>query len=490
MAKASLVILASATIILTTLAGCAGGPKASQGIAVDPANAAIPLLNDVQSILNASLANVAGPMVFTQSIVDAAITYGSDLYEPTMEVSENGIIYVTGHTIGVDTTGAPVFMSKDNGKSWSQLPFFQTLTMPADLPGATPPVSDEIFLVAGDNGWLWGVDITLATFPVNGWSNDGAQHSYFNPNAYDEQQVALQAGNCIAAPAKDRPWAAYADDTLLMVSNPASGPAQIGVLPVPPTQAIPAQPPLPVGAGAVSGGGWWNLCAGTGFRPADCQIPGVPDMHRDGTFAVPQRCDGSLYLITGNKANVMATQIQEMFPLTSGMEITSLYGHAAFDQEGTLFVGITNNTSPNKDGNRTGQIRFAASQDRGQTFEHQTYVTGLGAPVRHLYIDSNKFGPGALVVWALNGTTVNAQNVTTAFDWYAGHLQIDDNGTPVLENAFLIIDEGPMPSAHVTGAAVGPDGRGYTATFQSAARGGTPISVWIQESGPTLPATN
>jgi hypothetical protein len=462
-------------------AGCLDGtPTPASG--VDVGRSDLGIGGDVRKILDDSLANIEGPMVFVESVVTAAITYAADLYEPTMEVSESGVIYVTGHTIAADTTGAPVFMSKDNGATWTQLPFFQSVKMPGDLPGGTPPPSDEVFLVAGDNGWLWGVDITLATFPVNGWSNDGAALSYHNPNAYDEHRAALQAAECVAAPVKDRPWSAYADNTLLMVSNPAAGPVQIGILPVPPA--------TPVGIGATVAGGWWNLCAGPGQKTTDCSIPGVPDMHKDGSFAVPQRCDGALYLVLGNKAKIQDTRLVRLFDHTTGNEITSVYGHAAYDKEGTLFVGITNNTAPGPGINRTGQIKVAASLDRGQTFQERTFVIGYGAPVRHFYVDANKFGPGALMVWAVNGTTVNAQNVSTAFDYYAAHLHVDETGMPVLKNAYLIIDEGPAPSAHVTGAAAGPDGRSYTATFKSAARGGTPISVWIQESGPRLPVSS
>ncbi|MGB0652612.1 MAG: hypothetical protein ACPGQL_05380 [Thermoplasmatota archaeon] len=443
---------------------------------------------DVQALLADALANGLAPMLFNESVVDAAVSLTNDLYEPTIEVSDEGTLFITGHTAVVDTTGAPVYGSWDDGATWEQLPFTRDLMMPGDLPGATPPVTDEIFLVAGDDGYLYGVDITLATFPVNAWNDDGRFHAYFNPNAYDEHQVALQADQCTAAPLKDRPWAAYADGALLMVSNPAAGPAQIGILDVP-------SGPLglfetPYGVGATTGGGKWNVCAGIGYHTADNAIPGIPDMRDDGLFAVPQRGGDALYLTLGNKMDIFNLDVVEVFPHTTGGEITSVYGQAAFDADGTLFVGISNNTAEDSAGIRTGQMRFAVSLDNGSSFVDRTFVVGdVGQGVRHFYMDGNRFGPGVFVVWAIDGDEVNEDGDATTFDWFAGHIQVGAAGEPVLVNPYMIIDEGPMPSAHVTGAAVGPDGRGYTAMYVDQGPGGTPLSMFIQQDGPVMPVT-
>lgn len=426
-------------------------------------------------------------MQFEQRVVTAASTFANDLYEPTLEVSSTGAVYITGHTIAVDTTGAPVFVSKDDGLTWAQLPFFGSTTMPGNLHGATPPPSDEIFLVAGDDGWLYGVDITLATFPVNAWSGDGAELSYHNPNAYDEFQSALQAADCTATPAKDRPWAAYANGTLLMVSNPAAGPAQVGVLPVPPGPLGLGAAPAPLGLGATSGGGKWNMCAGPGYKSTDCSIPGIPDIRGDGTFVVPQRCGGRVFLTVGNAVDVMDVDLVPVLPTTTGGEITSVYGIAAFDGNGDLFVGITNNTTPDKADNRTGNLRIALSLDGGRTFAERTFTTGYAAPIVHFYMDANDFGPGALAVWATPGSGRNAEGEVSAWDWYAGHVQAGADGLPTMENVYLALDEGPMPSAHVTGAGVGPDGRAYLAMFEGTEFGGTPLSVLVQTAGPRLP---
>ena len=473
--------------LVAVLAGCAGNPER---LTSDQQAGQIPLATDVPSLFNLTVAR-GTPLVFEESVVSAAVSLASDLYEPTMEVSPNGTIFITGHTAVVDTTGAPVYGSWDDGKTWSQLPFTRDLRMPGDAPGATPPITDEIFLVAGDDGWLYGVDITLFTFPVNAWSEDGRMHSYFNPNAYDEYQVALQASECAATPLKDRPWAAYGGGKLLMVSNPAAGPAQIGVLDVPsgPAGLVPA----PYGVGATTGGGRWNVCAGVGYHSADNAIPGIPDMRPDGLFAVPQLGGGSLggtrylYLITGNANHIFDVDVHSVFPSTSGGEITSRYGQAAFDAAGDLFVGVTENVRVNESDpqnlNRTGQLHFAVSTDDATTFQDRVFVTGPGA-VRHFYMDGNRFGPGAFVVWAVDGNTTDDEGNVTAYDWYAAHAYVSSDGNPVLENVSLIIDEGPQPSAHVTGAALGPDGRGYTAMYTE---GATPLSVYVQRSGPAMP---
>lgn len=483
-------LLVGLTLAAALFAGCVQDDDTPSGPAGNDD------LAPLGAVVNLTLPLVVDAMTFLESTVDAAVDFTGDLYEPTMEVCADGSIYITAHTILVDTTGAPVFGSHDGGATWAQLPLGPMgISSPGPVQGATPPPSDEIFLACGDDGWLYGGDITLATFPVNGWSGNGAELAYHNPNAYDEAEVrdASTESGCVPAPAKDRPWVAYSNGTLLMVSNPASGPAQIGTLEVPPM--------LPVSLGATVGGGSWNLCAGPGGLPASCNIPGIPDMRADGQFAVPQRCQGRLYLVTGNKADIEAVSLVEVFDHTSGGEITSVYGIAAYDAAGTLFVGISNNTAPDDDGNRTGQMRFAASLDGGETFQERVFVTGEGAHLRHFYMDANDFGPGALVVWAVDGEK-DAEGNSDAYDWYMGHLQVDADGRPVLENVHLAIDEGPQPSAHVTGAAVGPDGRAYTAMYRSSSTqvappfgpnvptpNHTPLSVFIQVDGPVLPVT-
>ncbi len=459
-------------LLLTTamlLAGCIGAIDGSDDD-LDQAST-----TDLPEVIPVTVEQV---LAFEESVVDAAIGYTNDLYEPTMEVSDNGIIYVTGHTILVDTTGAPVFMSPDDGETWEQLPFAASAQMPAGIHGATPPPSDEIFLTAGDDGWLYGVDITAATFPVNAWSGDGAEHAYHNPNAYDRVE-ATAAGPCSAASLNDRPWGTYADGKLLMVNNPGGGPMQIGAMDVPPATYAGAP-------GNPATGPTWNTCASSGGY-----IPGIPDMRDDHFFAVPQTEDGKLHVVTGNAADVFDVEQRHVFDVTNAGNGTSNYGQVVFDQDGTLFVGIRNNTAeevqregplgPTTARNPVdGQLKLAVSTDDGETFE--TRVFGLDAPATSIYMDGNMAGPGALLTWA--------QDDEEGTDWYAAHLFVGQDGAPVVDNATLLIDDGPPPSAHVQGAAAGPDGRAYMVTFHGGytpADRATPIHVWIQQDGPTLP---
>jgi hypothetical protein len=404
---------------------------------------------------------------FTTQVVDAAVGYTSDLYEPTMEVSDNGVIYVTGHTILVDTTGAPVFMSHDDGDSWEQLPFFESAQMPAGIHGATPPPSDEIFLTAGEDGWLYGVDITAATFPVNAWENDGERHAYHNPNAYDRAD-ATTSGECGAVSLNDRPWGEAQNGKLLMVSNPGTGAVQIGAMDVAPDDQVdePGNPAT---------GPQWNMCAGE-----TTYIPGIPDMREDHFFAVPYQAGEQLKLATGNANNVNSIDTKTAFNFTTTGGGTSNYGQVVFDDEGTMFVGIRNNTEENADGERTGQLKLAASTDEGDTFE--TLILQPGAPTTSIYMDGNMHGSGALLTWAQEGDD--------GTDWYAAHLSIDDEGNPVVENVSLALDEGPPPSAHVQGAALGPDGSAHMIMYYggySAADRANPLEVLVRDGGPTVP---
>ncbi len=452
-------LLAVLVLAVTAFAGCAGtdAPDTSETDTPDvtPPAALPPVVNATVDIV----------YNFTTSVVDAAVSFAADLYEPTMEVSDNGVIYITGHTIGADTTGAPVFMSKDDGATWTQLPFAGPATLPSPIHGATPPPSDEIFLVSGDDGWLYGVDITLATYPVNMWSGDGAELAYHNPDAYDFVQA--RTSPCALTSLNDRPWAAYANGTLLMVNNPGGGPVQVGVMAVPPTIPVGGPTVGPVGA-------QWNLCASPGGS-----IPGIPDIRDDGLFAVPQVQGGELIVVTGNKADIMDVEVKTVFEFNNGGTITSNYGQAVFDEDGTLFIGIANNTDADDDGTRGGTFKLASSTDGGQTFLDRTFTTS--GVVQSFYMDGNMAGSGALITWAVPGETGGRS------DWYVGHAFLDTEGRPVVKNVGLAVDEGPGPSAHVTGAAVGPDGRAYLAGFEGTGTGGTPLRVFVQGTGPALP---
>lgn len=462
----------------TALAGCVNVPDET------PTAAAV-ALDPVTSLLPVTVENV---MTFAQSVVSPAIGLATDLYEPTMEVSDTGTIYVAGHTVLVATTGTPAYFSNDDGKTWEPLPFAGPLQTPPPGQGSQPPPGDEGFIVAGENGQAWMADIYAAGFSITGWCDNGATQCYDNRQAYD--RLATLTAPCGAqASLNDRPWAAYADGSLLLVNNPGGGPMQIGVMDVPPAG------PVGIGGGMASvNGPTWNLCASEGGW-----IPGIPSMRADGLFAVPQMTGDdeldTLTVVIGNKADIFAVETKVAFPVTSVGSGTSNGGRVAFDKQGTLFVGAKNNTRGEERetsgllGGGTvvdpgmGRFVLAVSTDDGQTFRNATFE--VGTPVQSLYLDGNMAGEGALVSWSQVGETEGRA------DWYVAHVFVGADGAPELRHVTLAVDEGPQYSAHVMGAAAGPDGRAYFLNFDELPPeehlGGTPMSVWIQQDGPKLP---
>ncbi len=97
-------------------------------------------------------APVESAMMNFTTYVLPAIHQGHGLYEPTIDVSSSGILYVSAHTTGVDAGGAPSYYSKDDGKTWLTLPVAVSGSAPASSQQGTPPPSDEIFIVAGNDG--------------------------------------------------------------------------------------------------------------------------------------------------------------------------------------------------------------------------------------------------------------------------------------------------------------------------------------------------
>jgi hypothetical protein len=464
-------LLAAALLGSLAFAGCADDddpPASLPGL--DEPLPHVPVVNVTALV---GLPNAT--MTFTNSIVLPAIGIAADLYEPTMEVSDTGTIYVAAHVIAAATTGTPAWYSNDDGATWEQLPFVGPVSSPLPT-GSQPPPGDEGFIVAGDNGQAWMADIYAAGFSVSGWCNDGGELCYDNRQAYD--RATATTGFCsdgidpqftTAASLNDRPWAAYGGGWMLLVNNPGGGPMQIGALQVP--------PPTPVGLFDPVTGPEWNLCA-----TEDGSIPGIPDMRADGFFAVPQSRSGGdvsvLQVVTGNISNIFDVEVREPIRYTNTGSGTSNGGRIAFDLDGDLFVGIRNNTEQEK-----GGFIIAVSQDDGVSWANVTFRTDT--PLQSLYLDSNMMGPGVLVTWSQVGGSQGTA------DWYVGHLFIGPNGEPVLENANLVVDDGPPYSAHVMGAAAGPDGRAYFVMFDEDPLpqyvGSTPISVWIQQDGPTLP---
>ncbi|HUR62465.1 MAG TPA: hypothetical protein VM286_08905 [Candidatus Thermoplasmatota archaeon] len=471
-------LLTVSLLCLLALAGCMQ-PKDA------PAAGGLPTTVPEATTEIARLVETAGKvaMTFTQSVVTPAKGLGSDLYEPTMEVSDTGTLYVAAHVIGAATTGTPAYYSNDDGATWKVLPMAGPVAVPSPGQGSQPPPGDEGFIVAGDGGQAWMADIYAAGFSVTGWCDDGARECYDNRYAYDRvQSTTTSCGDgarpdqgTTAASLNDRPWAAYAKGTLLLVNNPGGGPMQIGVMKVPPA--------TPVGLFDPVTGPKWNLCASP-----DGWIPGVPAMRPDLFFAVPQiagsGADQRLTIVTGNAASIGTTQVRDAFPVTSASGGTSNGGRTAFDATGTLFVGAYNNTKADAKDGKSGHFILATSTDSGGSFRNVTFATT--SPLQSLYLDSNLKGAGALLTWSQVGSTEGRA------DWYVAHVFVGPNGEPELRNVNLAVDEGSPYSAHVMGAAVGPDGRAYFVNFKDASdplqyAGSTPLSVWVQQDGPTLP---
>lgn len=473
-------LVALTLLALVALAGCVADK------APVPASDTSPL-PDVSALVPVQVEDV---MTFRQSVVSEAVGAAQDLYEPTMEVSDTGAIYVAAHVIGAATTGTPSWVSTDEGAHWKQMPVVGPVSLPGVVQGGQPPPGDEGFFVAGDDGRVWMADIYAAGFSVTGWCDDGGSQCYDNRQAYDRAKSTTEfcadgtdPNASTAASLNDRPWAAYSYGVgkLLLVNNPGGGPMQLGMLDIPPATPVGAMDPVT--------GPTWNLCSSPGG-----DIPGVPAMRGDGLFAVPQSISGGagkpahMQVVTGNIANIFDTKTRVAFDFTSSAGGTTNGGRTAFDKSGTLFVGAYNNTEAGTDDVRHGRFILAASTDGGESFLNVTF--NVTSPMRSLYLDSNPWGDGVLLTWSQLGSTNFDGNNADKSDWYVAHVRLGADKRPVVSDVSLAVDEGPHSAAHVMGAALGPDGRAYFVNFADTPLQGyvlsNPISVWIQQDGPTL----
>jgi hypothetical protein len=428
------------------------------------------------------------PMNFTTHRLPA-VHQGHGLYEPTIDASPEGTLYVSAHSAGIGVAPAPGYVSRDGGATWSALAVAGSAALPPQTQGSAPLFSDEMFIVAGEDGQAWGVDINVRDYMVLGWCDDGADLCYYNPHAYDNTQLVLQADDCRPRALKDRPWAAYSNGTLLLVNNPFGGPVQLGAMKVPPA--------LPADISHAVSGIQWNLCASSGGF-----IPGIPDIRPDGFFAVPQMQGGTLVVVTGNAADVMAVQEHPVFKVRNApASQMGDYGQAVFDAQGTLYVGAMNNTGRIDDCGdvdpttscgqpEAGFLQLAYSTD-GSNFTAERFA--FDSPVTTYYLDGNRQGPGALLTWGIANVTTSATD-PEATDYYVGHLLVED-GRLVLRNVNLAYDDGPAASRHVQGSTLGPDGRailvfsdvsGNSEAAMAQAAGSMPLWVAVQQAGPTL----
>lgn len=427
------------------------------------------------------------------------------LYEPTIDVGDDGTIYVSAHSTEVGRYPAPAYFSVDDGVTWQSMALAQDYQGDPNQQSSAPLFSDEVFIVAGEAGTAWGADCCneRSEFPLVGWCENGAAVCYYNQNAYDHTRLLLDASpNCVAFPTTDRPWVAYANGKVLLVNNPggalvsANGqiPLQVGSLDVPPPTAV-----------AYTGAAWqisWNLCGSSGGF-----IPGIPDMRDDHFFAVPQWVDFATEgcgaethydVITGHANDLHAltqtTVFQNSHVAPAESDSTpsqvGLYGQAVFDAHGALYVGAMNNTAI-MDGDECvahpseGAIHLALSTDDAATFVETTFR--FSRPISAFYMDGNRYGAGSLLTWG----EIDGDHT----DWFVGHVFPSENGTLRLENIMLAVDDGPEASRHVQGAALGPDGRAYLALSLNsnnpggarASPGDTPLRVAVQQDGPRMP---
>jgi hypothetical protein len=462
-ARPSRPLLLTVLLVASLLAaGCSSKPAASKGDT--------PLAPVHAEFADAAVANT---MAFTRSVIPQAVGTSNDLYEPNLEVSDKGVIYVVAHVAAAVDTGSPAFVSRDDGATWAQLPFLMGAAMPTGDLGSAPPSGDEGYIVPAEDGRAYMADVALHSFPVEGWCDDGATQCYHNPNAYDRAAATTSEGSCDVRSLNDRPWAAYSNHTLLLVNNAGTGAVQVGVLQMPPAPPAGGVEPRPAR---------WNMCAGSGGF-----IPGIPALRPDHRFVVPQthrgqqKSDQKMVLVLGNTQDLSEVGSVDAFNLTSTSPTFGggpRFGGAAFDGTGNLYVWAENNTK------KEGWIAVGSSADAGAHVDVTRFH--VAGKVGYVHIDGAQNGTGALLTWAQQ-----SQKGDTYADFYAGHL-VPSAGGVRLEDVSLVAKD-TQPCGDVMGSGVGPDGRGYVVVFSDPAGcldtpGAHPLSVYVQaKGGPALP---
>ncbi len=273
-----------------------------------------------------------------------------------------------------------------------------------------------------------------------------------------------------ASLATDRPWAAYANNQLLLVNNGYVGTAggnrvQLAVLNVPPGASPPLLPPT------------WNGCASaSGF------IPGVPALRAsDGRFIVPQVQAGGLKLVTGLTSSIMSTTTSAAaFTVAStdlacpGYGYGANWGFSTVSQPGTFYATAAKDAT-----------HFSVSATTtGTTFKTTNFATNGGA-IAFLLISGSQIGEGALVSWAEdNGSCQNPS-------FYAGHIRLDASGFPTLGDVTLVAAGVIGACGDLMGSSLSPSGNAYVVVFTDPDGCtdfplSTPLRVYKQTAGPTL----
>ncbi|MES2153861.1 MAG: hypothetical protein V4510_01865 [bacterium] len=402
-------------------------------------------------------------MTFASGTVTPAVGVLQDLYEPTVTVSGTGAIYVAGHVIGAYSTGTPAYVSNNNGVSWTQLPAVSSVST-APVQGSAQPGGDEGIVVADGTGRAWLVDMGAQGMSVTGYCGNGANVCYTLPDAWSPNQ-SVASGCGVASVATDRPWAAYANNQLLLVNNGYLGTAgnrvQLSLLNVAPGVAPPVTPPF------------WNGCASAaGF------IPGVPALRgSDGRYVIPHVQGANLRVITGTTLVPSATTTDFAVASTDlacpGSGYGANWGFSTVSQPGTFYVTAAKDAT-----------HFSVSATTtGTTFKTGTFATVAGN-IAFLWISGSQLAEGALVSWAEdNGSCFNPT-------FYAAHIKLDATGTPVISDITTI---GAVNGAcgDLMGSSLSPSGNAYVVVF--AQPNGctdfplvTPLRVYKQTAGPIL----
>ena len=398
-----------------------------------------------------------GPMRFRAHVVEPALSLGADLYEPALTVSPTGTLYVAGHAPATYTTRAPVFVSRDDGRTWTPLPgaWGQADRVPGDgrLNGGEGIVAAD----AGGRAWLF--DNGAANVALTTWCDEGRRECRHDPLAWDRPSAlhpcGADRGDDLTVP--DRPWIAHGAGKLLLVVSAAK--TQIGL-------HDPA-----------TGVTRFNLCAADGATPG----PGAL-RDADGLFAVPQAATprGPLRVLLGTDvADVRETTV---FPALGPLACESVnWGVATFSAAGTLYVAAALDE---------GALGVATSRDGGATFT----TTRLPMPpgLTHPWIAGNPRGEGALLTYAL----ASHARCEKGTDFHAAHLRLQPDGTVLREDDTLVAPDVPRPAGHYVKGDVGPDGRAYLVTFGAGqatpvlvmphTTGERPLRVHVQTDGPVL----
>ena len=73
------------------------------------------------------------------------------LYEPTIDVSDDGTVYVSAHSTEVGRNPAPAYFSLDDGATWESMALFMDVQGEPEEQMSAPLLSDEVFIIAADD---------------------------------------------------------------------------------------------------------------------------------------------------------------------------------------------------------------------------------------------------------------------------------------------------------------------------------------------------